>query len=302
MKQPQSLQPGDMIALASPASVINPEYVAGAEKALRQAGFRPVVMSHSLDVCGSYAGSEDDRAADLIAAFENPDIRAVICNRGGYGCIHLLPYLEKARVADMPKWIVGFSDVSAIHAFMLSKGVESIHASMAKNLAENPLDCESNAMLLSLLRGKRPALHWESGEYGCFNRPGTAEGVLAGGNLAVLQGLVSTPYDIFLPGRILFIEDIAEPVYKIERMLVQLRLAGRLQRMAGLIVGRFTDYRRDANWTSMEQMVAHVTDGLQIPVAFNAPIGHIGAANMPVVEGATVRLSVSATNATLEYI
>ena len=288
---PPSLRPGDAVAIVSPASAVNPDYINGAATHLRQWGFRPVIAPHADGTEGSYSASTDNRLADLKAVLLNPEVRAVLCSRGGYGCVHLLPELATLPLEADPKWLIGFSDVSALHALMQSKRIASIHGSMAKALALHDDDFEPNRRLRAILSGGGiDPLEWAGSEY---NRPGVARGRLVGGNLAVLQALISTPYDLLgLSDTILFIEDIAEPIYKVERIIYQLRLSGALNRVAGLIIGQFTDYRPDRNFASMEQMLDNALVGVECPVSFGAPIGHIDN-NMPVVEGLQCTLEVS---------
>lgn len=286
---PSPLKPGDRIAILSPASAVNPEYVSAAAKTLRAQGYFPEIMPHACGKCGSYSATETDRLADIAEAFTRKDIRAILCSRGGYGCVHLLPHLAKLPLVDDPKWLIGFSDVSALHQLMASKGIVSIHGSMAKALALHPADFETNAALLRMLGGDMPEVKWPTHP---LSLPGTAEGTLRGGNLAVIQALIDTPFHPFVDGQILFIEDIAEPIYKVERILCQLRMSGILQRSAGIVIGQFTEYRPDANHSEMYSMISPLVSDLGIPVAFNAPIGHIEE-NMPLLHGAPYRLAVA---------
>lgn len=293
---PPILEPGDLIAIVAPASAIDPQFVNGASKALCDAGFRVAVMPGACGRSGTYSAPAGERLADFQAALDNPEVKAILCARGGYGCVHLLADLE-----PRPVWLIGFSDVSALHALWLSRGIRSVHGSMAKELtlARCP-DNEANRRLLSILRSG----HFEPVEWALspLNRPGEAEGVLMGGNLAVLDGLAATPYDIIdVAGSILFIEDIAEPIYKVERILYRLRLSGVFDRIAGVIVGQFTEYRADANGETMEEMIGRMLAPYSFPVAFGAPIGHIDG-NLPLVEGARVSLRVGSMGSVLTDI
>lgn len=293
---PRPVKVGDTIAIVSPASIINPKYVAGAVEALSQPGYKVKVMPHALGNCGTYSGSVQERLADITEALLDPQVRAILCSRGGYGCVHLLERLAAIDLAADPKWLIGFSDVSALHALMSSRGIVSIHGSMAKALALEPIDAPFNVMLMEMLAGGRPALMFGGHKY---NVSGEATGLLRGGNLAVLQALISTPYDIFDDG-ILFIEDIAEPIYKVERILYQLKLSGRLDRVNGLIIGQFTEYDGDRNFSDIYDMIAPIVSNLGIPVAFNAPIGHV-TGNMPLLHGAPVTLHVAVDTAGISY-
>lgn len=293
---PAPLRRGDTVAIVSPASIIDPTLVERAAATLSLLGYKVKIGPHALGSHGSYSGTVEQRLADLTDALTDTEVRGVLCSRGGYGCVHLLESLSRLDLTADPKWLIGFSDVSALHALMASRGIVSIHGSMAKALALYPHSSPFNAMLLSMLGGQRPALEFASHPY---NHHGSAEGRLLGGNLAVLQALISTPYDIFNDA-ILFIEDVAEPIYKIERILYQLRLAGRLNSIKGLIVGQFTLYQPDKNYTDIADMIADMTADLRIPIAFNAPIGHIPA-NMPLLHGAPATLTVTPSLTRLTY-
>ncbi len=287
---PRPLRQGDRVAIVSPASIIDPELVAGAVDTLRELGYEPVVMPHALGRNGSYSGTQQERLDDMKAALEDPTVAAILCSRGGYGAVHLLEQLGPV-VARNAKWLIGFSDISALHALWYAHGMTSVHGSMAKQLALGT-DTAATKRLLEILDGGRPELSWGATPLAA-NRPGRVTAPLTGGNLAVLDALVGTPYNSLRPGNILFIEDVAEPIYKIERMLYHLKLAGILPALAGLVVGRFTEYRPDRNYESMEAMIADMVAEYDYPVAFNAPVGHIGEANMPLLHGATSTLIVT---------
>lgn len=294
---PSPLTKGDKIAIISPASHILPDYVDGACNAIAQMGFQPVVSNHCKGQCGGYSGTIEQRLADFLEALHNPEVKAILCSRGGYGVVHLLEYLSADDIAENAKWLIGFSDISALHAAMVASGVVSIHASMAKHLTQFGVDNEATVALFNILQGKLPTYQTPSH---AFNKPGTASGTLTGGNMAVLCGLLDTDFDLLSRGDILFIEDVGEEVYKIERMLYNLRLSGVLPMIKGLIVGRFTDYRNpDGNGDSMEQMVKRMVEPYDIPVAFDFPVGHVDE-NMPLIEGAQVTLTVADT-VTLQF-
>lgn len=294
---PSPLTKGDKIAIISPASHILPDYVDGACNAITLMGFQPVVSNHCKGQCGGYSGTIEQRLADFLEALHNPEVKAILCSRGGYGVVHLLEYLSADDIAENAKWLIGFSDISALHAAMVASGVASIHASMAKHLTQFGVDDEATVALFNILQGKLPTYQTPSH---AFNKPGTASGTLTGGNMAVLCGLLDTDFDLLSRGDILFIEDVGEEVYKIERMLYNLRLSGVLPMIKGLIVGRFTDYRNpDGNGDSMEQMVKRMVEPYDIPVAFDFPVGHVDE-NMPLIEGAQVTLTVADT-VTLQF-
>lgn len=297
VRYPAPLRSGDKIAIVSPAGPIDSALVDSAVITLRSIGFNPVVYPNALGRNGHFSGTHSERLADLSAALTDPSVRAILCSRGGYGAALILDSLSLLPLEKDPKWIIGFSDISALHSLMSSRGIASIHASMAKQLALGADDAD-NQTLIGILKGNLPSYSFPSHPY---NHLGTAEGRLQGGNLAVIQALIGTPYNIIQPGTILFIEDVSEPIYKIERILYQLRMSGVIENLKGLIIGQFTDYKSDDNFETMEDMIAAaLADYPDLPVAFNLPIGHVDH-NVPIVESANAKLVVGPDSVTLEF-
>lgn len=304
---PAPLKRGDKVAIISPSTEVKEEYVDGASAWFETQGYNPLIAPHAKGpAAGSYASEFRHRLDDLLSAFQNPEVKAIMCARGGYGAVHLLPYIPAEVVRLNPKWIIGFSDISALHAFMVSNGVASLHAPMGKHLTiEEPANA-STLHLANILAKGEPVV------YDLPTDPrsicGTARGRLFGGNLAVLNGLAATPYDILSrplhEDAILFIEDISEKIYAVERMLWRLYLSGALSKVKGLIIGSFTDYPSDRNFPSMEEMIAarlkewHI-DG--IPVAYGFPCGHTPE-NLPLIEGAEVLFAVDESKTSLVQI
>ena len=294
---PQSLHPGDKISIVAPATIVKGEYIDGAAERLRAEGFEPVVMPAAKGpASGTYAASQADRLKDLADALGNPDISAVLCARGGYGCVHLIPEFDPAFLRENAKWLIGFSDVSALHAMMLRAGVASIHGPMAKHLATEEPDHYCSQALFRLMREGLPSEYYAPAHP--LNIAGEGSGMLVGGNLAVLNGLAATPFDefnrIFNRDTILFLEDISEAIYAVERMVRRLILSGAIARVKGIVFGHFTDYRPSANFPDMESMLSSLlaeAGVTGIPVAFDFPAGHT-ADNVPLVIGAPTMLSV----------
>ena len=298
MIYPAPLKKGDKIAIVSPASHIRHEYVDAACRIIEQWGYKPVVGEHCKGATGTYSGTVEERLADLRAAFTDKSVKAILCSRGGYGVVQLLEALGTEILRDNPKWVIGFSDISAMHAAMLTAGVMSLHAPMTKQFATLGAKDECVKLLRGIIEGEKPE-YCEPAHL--FNRKGIAEGEIVGGNMAVLCGLQGSRYNILTADKILFIEDIGEAVYKVERMLYNLRLNGVLQGLRGLIVGRFTEYTNpDSNGENMEQMVSRMVAPYGYPVAFDFPVGHIDR-NLPIIEGAEVRLEVAAAATTLSF-
>ncbi|MDE7441209.1 MAG: LD-carboxypeptidase [Muribaculaceae bacterium] len=290
---PESLHKGDRVAIISPSSPVKEEFIDGAVDFLATEGYVPVVMCHAKGpASGSYAATTEDRLDDLLAAWGDPSIRAILCSRGGYGAVHLLPKINPDLLRSDPKWLIGYSDISALHALLMNAGIASIHAPMAKHLTEEDSEDYAIKALMRILRGDFPIEYTLSPHP--YNLLGEAEGILAGGNLAVLNGLFGTNFDILQEGTILFIEDISEAIYAVERMLYHILLSGGFDKVNGIIVGRFTEYRADRNFERMEDMISDFLqrEGLAgIPVAFDFPVGHVKE-NLPLVEGSRAHLIV----------
>lgn len=301
MIYPKSLKPGDKIAILSPSSPVKEIYIDGAVRFFEEAGYIPVVMPYAKGpASGSYASRKEDRLDDLVSAWSDPSIRAVLCSRGGYGAVHLLRDISDDLLLSDPKWLIGYSDISALHARLLEAGIASIHGPMAKHITEEGAEDNCTQALMRVLRGDSPLTY--TAPTHDYNISGEAEGILAGGNLAVLNGLFGTRYDILRDNTILFIEDISEAIYAVERMLYHILLSGGFDRIRGLIVGRFTDYRPDKNYTAMEDMISAFLrrEGIgNIPVAFDFPVGHVRE-NYPMVEGAATTLRIDDMGAELK--
>lgn len=219
-------------------------------------------------------------------------MRAILCARGGYGCCRLIDRIPLGLIADNPKWLIGFSDISILHALSLKAGVMSLHAPMARHLTLLPSDHYCTRAMMRILTDGLPVEYIAPAHP--LNRTGQAEGMLAGGNLAVINGLAATPFDPLDCDEplILFIEDISEAIYAVERMLIRLRLAGRLDSIKGLLVGHFTEYRPDRNHPDMETMISRLLGDVPFPVAFGFPAGHTDD-NLPLPLGAAATLTVT---------
>lgn len=285
---PDALKPGDTIAICSPAGPVSAAKVHAAEQILRSCGYNVRIAPHALGQHGNYSGSADERYSDFAQALTDPSVKAILCSRGGYGVVHIMERLADIDLRANAKWVIGFSDISAMHALLSSRGIASVHSPMAAHIARGAEDPDT-ARLLGIMQGLREPVSFDPHP---LDRPGTAHGTLLGGNLAVLADLINTPYDILQPDTILFIEDVAEPIYKIERIMYQLRIANILPRLKGLIVGQFTEYKPDASYHSMEQMIYDMTAPYSYPIAFGVPVGHVDH-NIPLIESAKVTLKVT---------
>ena len=296
MLKPQSLKRGDTIAIASPAGAVSDQsIVEGAAATLRSWGLNVIIAPHCLSREGYYAGSIEERRDDFLSLIADDNIKAILCSYGGYGCLHIIDAVAEA-IKENPKWIIGMSDSSVLHAACLAKGVMSLHAPQCRHLSENHNDKSTQYM--------RKVLFGESVEYTIdphsYNIEGAARGHIVGGNLSVLHALLRTPYDIFKPGTILFIEDINEPLYRIERMLFSLKLSGVLENLAAIVVGQFTGCKenRDFGGTVYDIIHAFIKD-FNVPICYDFPIGHCKR-NFPIIEGADAMLEIGRDKVTLK--
>ena len=287
---PPPLSEGNLIAIVSPAGHAEKLDFASIESIIESMGFRVMAGRHARGRHGSYSGSEEERLSDLKEALINPEVKAVICSRGGYGSVHLLDSLSHLPLRDNVKWLVGFSDISALQALLLSKGIASIHGPMGINIkyhdGEPSPSCQA---LFALLKGSHARYEIDRHKY---NRNGSVTATLTGGNLAVLEGLAATPFDEFRRGTVLFIEDVSEPVYKIQRQLYRLKLSGILGNLSGLIVGSFSDMKTDEDFSDTETMIRDMVSDYGYPVAFGVPVGH-ERVNIPLIIGAPMEMTVT---------
>jgi len=272
MISPPRLVPGDTIALVSPAKAIEPAYIDFAKDYFEKQGFKVLVGAHASNEYRYFSGTDTERASDLQWAIDHPDVKAIVCNRGGYGAIRLFDLVNWANLLREPKWILGFSDITNFHCLGLKLGIESAHTSMPLNFRENTP--ESLNSILRVLQGQPNEYSWQAN---AANKPGTVTGTVVGGNLSILYSLLGTPHSPNYENAILFIEDVGEQVYHLDRMLWAFRYAGIFDRISGLIVGGMTDMKDTATpteWT-VEELILEHTKYRSFPIAFDAPVGHI---------------------------
>lgn len=287
---PQSLEKGSIIGILTPSGAIEATLIDDAVKVIQQEGFQVSTDPLAYLKTGRFAGSIPERVNSFREALLNPSIKAILCSRGGYGIVHLLPHLDPEELRENPKWIIGYSDITALHAFCNQAGLISMHAPMCKHLAETNGKDKSSILMFDLLRGTKPEYLLPQNP---LNRYGETEGTLIGGNLAVLCGLRGTPYDITTQFNdpILFIEDIGEHPYQIDRMIYNLELGGIFQRIKALLIGQFTSCAEDPlMYDTIYGSISQLTEKYNIPVIFDFPVGH-GDINYPMLCGAKVRLT-----------
>jgi len=295
MIQPPFLQPGDTIYITAPAKAIEESVVLEAKKTLETWGLNVRVAPHCLGRAAYFSGTDAERLADFQHGLDDPSIKAILCARGGYGCVRIVEELDWTAFQQNPKWIVGFSDVTVFHQKINQLGVESIHGIMPLGFTEGSM--EAKETLHKALFGESIILEASPVKENCM---GTAKGSLIGGNMTIIYSLIGTELSYTFKNKILFIEDIGEHIYKVDRMLHAFKLAGIFNQISGLILGGFTEMEdTDVPFgKTIEELISEQVVNLDIPVAFNVPIGHIPD-NQAVVVGRTVTLTVTQTKSTL---
>jgi len=292
MKRPPALKLHDRAVILSPSGRIEPENVHDAAALLRAWGLVPEISRYALGTCGRYSGTVEERLADLQQAMDDPAVRLILCSRGGYGMVHLLPHLDFTRIRSNPKWVVGYSDITALHTALQLQGIASLHGPMAKHLADEGEEDVAAEHLHDILFGKSLSYQIPVMEHQILNRAGQAKGRLFGGNLSVFTSLLGTRFAKIPKGGILFLEDIGEEPYKVDRMIRQLLLAGVFDRIAGMIVGQFTGFEEDEQMnTPLLQSIRDAVKGYSFPLCFGFPVGHV-TENYPLAMGLQAQLIV----------
>jgi muramoyltetrapeptide carboxypeptidase len=290
--KPPALRVGDKVGIVAPASNIKRELLEQGSAALCRMGYEPLYSDSIMERDLYFAGSVERRAWELEEMFEREDVRAIICARGGYGSNYLLNALDLRKIAAHPKIFVGYSDLtSLLTCFADSVGSVTFHGPMVtKDFASD--DGVDIASWTAALSG---AAEWEIGA-GSGAGPmvqGQAEGILYGGCLSILGASLGTPNEIRTEGTILFLEDVAAKPFQIDRMLMQLKLAGKLNGVRGIVFGEMIDCRQSADQDyTLEEVVLRVVEDLKIPVAFGLRSGHVSRANVTLPIGVRARLEV----------
>lgn len=291
MKFPSYLSAGDKVAVVSPAGRVSREQVEHGAALLRKQGFEVLIGRHVFDEDGVFAGSDEARAADMQSALDDASVKAIFCSRGGYGCLRTHQLLNWSSFMSNPKWLVGFSDITVFHSFLARNHTASIHGVMTSFFTRDGEPTESFRMTMEMLRGRMPAYDVRPHP---LDVPGSASGILTGGNLSILLSLRGTPLDVVPDGRILFIEDINEYRYHLDRMMQNLKVGGLLERLSGLIVGHFTKMKDGDTPFGLDtaETIREAVAPYGYPVVFGFPAGH-ELPNLPLMMGGMVSMNVS---------
>lgn len=282
-KRPESIRPGALVALVAPASPFDRQELFRGLAWLRTR-YRVRVSTHIFDREGYLAGTDERRAKELALAMTDPDVEAIVCARGGYGAMRILDDLPWRAFAERPKWLVGFSDVTALHVAANGHGIASLHAPNVTGLGRSITPSE-RLSLIDALEG-RFAESWRGLE---VIRSGRARGPVVGGNLALVAAMASANRLVVPEGAIVVLEDITEKPYRVDRMLTSLLLGGHLARAGAIVFGGFTQCEPGPDGTTVEHVLRDRTAKLSVPVVAAGPFGH-GAPNRAFVLGADATL------------
>ena len=293
-----SIQKGDLIYITAPAKSIEAAYVTFAKNYFEAKGYKVLISQNCLGEFNYFSGTDEERTADFQFGLDHPDVKAILCARGGYGCIRILDRLQWAGILREPKWIIGFSDVTIFHQRMQRYGLQSIHATMPLNFQDN-----SKESFETLEKAWKNESYSIVTDFSLYNKFGESEGKLVGGNLSILYSLLGTDDEINFEDSILFIEDLAEQIYHIDRMLFAFKKAGVLNKIKGLIVGGMTDLKDTAIpfGKTIEEVILEQFQYTNIPITFQFPAGHIPD-NRALTFGRKVKFNVSNKNSTLEFL
>lgn len=294
--QPPYLNEGDKVALVSPAYWVPQEALQQAADMIKSWGLQPVIGPHTNNLnVNAYAGTADERAADLLWALEDDTIKAVVCSRGGYGSIHLLNRIPQEYYHQHPKWLIGHGDITILLYAVSCAGVACIHGPMAFQIADSQEPASS--ITRNILFGTLPQYKIPSNPY---NKVGHAEGILVGGNLSSFSAIAGTKFH--LPPKqdiILFIEEVEESLHSIDRLFYTLILEQDFERVKGVIFGTFNSIKYDLQYGSVEQMlIAHLRE-YEIPICCGFPVGSNSC--IPLIEGAPCSLDVTTDKAVLTF-
>ena len=298
MEKPQALKTGDKVSIISTARKISLEEVQPAINLLTDWGLEVVLGENLFAEDHQFAGTKAQRLADVQQALNNDEIKAIFCARGGYGTVQLIDEIDFSYFTKQPKWIVGYSDVTVLHNHINQNfGIATLHATMPINFSTNTPQA---------LQSLKDALFGDTLGYQCafnsYNRLGEAKGELVGGNLSILYSLTGTVSQINTQGKILFMEDLDEYLYHIDRMMQNLKRAGMLHGLKGLLIGGMSDMNDNTipyGHTAID-IIKNIVAEYDFPVAFGFPAGHL-ADNRTLIMGAEVTLSVGEEQTLLQY-
>ena len=296
---PPYLKPGDTIGILCPAGYMPLEKAQTCIKTLTDWGYK-VIAGKTLGNQNNYfSGTDEERLNDLQRMMDNEFVNAIFCARGGYGTGRIIEQLDFEKFKQYPKWVIGFSDITVLHSHLYRNyKIASLHAPMAAAFNDDEYKNKYVQSLRDAMIGRKADYNVEGN---ILNQKGKASGILVGGNLSLLAHLIGTSSGIKTKNKILFIEDVGEYIYNVDRMMYQLKRSGKLENLAGLIIGRFSDMKDTTTpfGQTTEQVIKEIVRGYKYPVCFGFPVSH-DKENYALKIGVTYKLSVTATSVELK--
>jgi muramoyltetrapeptide carboxypeptidase len=300
--KPPTLRPGDTIGIVAPASNIKRESLEAGCQALRQLGYKPFYFDSILEQDLYFAGSLQRRAHELEEMFTRPEVRTIVCARGGYGTNYLLDAIDLEKIKSHPKIFVGYSDVTTLLTYFAdAAGLVTFHGPMVTKDFARPDGMDLDSWQAALSGSTGWSVRAESGVKPLVE--GSAQGILYGGCLSMLAASLGTPYEIRTEETVLFLEDLAAKPFQIDRMLMQLKLAGKLRGVRGIVFGEMLDCIQSQDQDYMlEEVVLRVIGDLGVPVAYGLRSGHVSRDNVTLPIGVRAALDVSQSGASLRIL
>jgi len=298
--QPAFLKPGDEVAIISPSSYIGEDLLIEAVAFLEKWGLKVRTGKNAAKRNGPFAGNDEERLNDLQEMTSDPDIKAVFCSRGGYGLLRIINRVDFSALNKSPKWYAGFSDITILHTWLNDVcGVISIHGEMPVNFHNSVKTNDTFVSLKQALFGELRSIEWE----GNFFRSRDVSGELTGGNLSLLYSLMGSRAELITRGKILFIEEVGECYYHVDRMLTSLKLAGKLDELSALVVGGMNEISESKiPWgKNIEKTILDIVSEYNYPLLFSFPAGHV-ADNRAFYIGKQAKIEVNSNRAILSYV
>jgi muramoyltetrapeptide carboxypeptidase len=300
MVRPRYLKKGDKVAIVATAKRLNENEIDGAIREIESWGLEVICGPNLYAVYHQFAGTDEQRASDLQWAIDHEEISAVIFARGGYGTARIIDSIDWEIFQSNPKWLCGFSDLTVLHSHVNQHlKIETLHSTIPIFFKDGMANAGSESLRKTLF-GLNETMIWDAH---LLNRTGTADGEIVGGNLSVLYSIMSTPSQMDFNGKILFLEDLTENLYHIDRMIRQLKRSGALSDLKGLVVGQFTEMVDNSTpfGKSAEEIIFEAVSEWTYPLAFDAPIGHV-VENISAIHGANAELKVLEDKILIRYM
>jgi len=297
---PEYLKPGSKISIVSPAGKVDEKYVLPAVEWLKKEGYKVELGKHVFAEHFQFAGTDKQRLEDLQDALNDPECNAILCSRGGYGTVRIISQLNFSAFKKHPKWIIGYSDITILHNCLNNLEVATIHGVMPRYFfSRNGLPAKNLNSLMNLLTGKGGSYSIPKTPFNCI---GKVQAGLVGGNLSIISSLQGTKYELKTNNKILFLEDIDEFLYHTDRMIHQLKLSGKLNNLAGLILGDFSEMKDNESpfGKTIHEIILDAVKDYDYPVCFGFPAGH-NKKNLALMFGQQVELHVTSEQTRLKF-